>query len=68
MQFEKYVNRIQYLHELIEKQGTGDPTELATRLGISKRMLYYYLDEIKEKREIAFCRKKKSYMFKSTAI
>lgn len=66
MQFEKYVGRLQYLHELIEKQGTGTPKDLANRLGISERMLYRYIDELRagEKR-IEFCRKRKSYIFKT---
>lgn len=64
MQFEKYVNRMQYLQELIEKQGTGAPKELANRLGISERMLYRYIDTLKEgQKRIQFCRKRKSYFF-----
>lgn len=63
MQFEKYVSRMQYLQELIEKQGTGTPKEFASRLGISERMLYYYLDDLKASKQCIFCRKKKSYIF-----
>jgi transcriptional antiterminator len=63
MQFEKYVNRMQYLEELIEKERTGTPKELAKRLGISERMLYHYLDDLKSSKDCVFCRKKKSYIF-----
>jgi transcriptional antiterminator len=56
---------MKYLQELIEKQGTGTPKELASRLGISERMLYYYLDELKTSKQCVFCRKKKSYIFLS---
>lgn len=68
MQFEKYLVRMQYLQQLIEKQNTGTPKELADRLGISERMLYRYIDELKEsKQPIAFCRKRKSYVFLSAS-
>ncbi len=63
MQFEKYVNRMQYLKELIEKERTGTPKELAKRLGISERMLYYYLDDLRSFKCCIFCRKRKSYVF-----
>jgi len=64
MQFEKYVSRMQYLQELIEKQGTGSPRELADRLGISERMLYRYIEELKaSEKPVAFCRKRKSYFY-----
>jgi transcriptional antiterminator len=61
--YEKFERRIKYLNELIEKQCTGTPKELAGRLGISERMLYYYLDDLKTSKEIRFCRKRKSYVF-----
>lgn len=64
MQFEKYVGRMKYLQELIEKQGTGTPKELAGRLGISERMLYRYIEEFKtSEKPVEFCRRRKSYVF-----
>ena len=64
VQFEKYANRLKYLEELIHKQGTGTPRELAVKLSISERMLYYYMDSLKSgERTIRFCRKRKSYIF-----
>lgn len=65
MQFEKYVNRMRYLQELIEKQSTGTPKELAKRLGISERMLYHYIEGLNTTQNVKFCRKRKSYIFKS---
>jgi len=35
----KYYERTKLLIELIEKEGTGSPTELARRLGVTKRIL-----------------------------
>ncbi|MFZ2906545.1 MAG: helix-turn-helix domain-containing protein [Cyclobacteriaceae bacterium] len=64
MQFDKYNQRIQYLQELIEKQRTGTPKELAGRLGISERMVYRYIDLLKDQgRPVHFCNKRKSYFF-----
>lgn len=64
MQFERYANRMQFLKELIQKQGTGTPKELAGRLGISERMLYHYLKDLKiNHKPIKFDRKKNSFFF-----
>jgi transcriptional antiterminator len=64
MQFEKYVSRMKYLEELIEKQGTGTPKELAQRLEVSERMLYRYIQTLKtSEKSVEFCRKRKSYVF-----
>jgi predicted DNA-binding transcriptional regulator YafY len=35
------------LTELIEQRQTGSPTELAKKLGISERMVYKYIDDLK---------------------
>ena len=67
MQFEKYVSRMRYLKELIEKQGTGTPKELAGRLGISERMLYRYIENLKSsEKPVEFCRRRNSYVFVSS--
>lgn len=36
MLFEKYAQRIEYLHNLILRESTGRPGELARKLGIRK--------------------------------
>lgn len=65
MQFEKYLTRIAYLKELIQKESTGTPDQMAARLGVSRRMLFNYIDFVKSttQRDISFCRKIKSYKF-----
>lgn len=65
MQFEKYLTRIAYLKELIQKESTGTPDQLAARLGVSRRMLFNYLEVVKSdsKEKISFCRKIQSYKF-----
>lgn len=57
---------MQYLQELIEKESTGTPKELARRLGISERMVYRYVDNLKiGGKLISFSRTKNSYIFSS---
>ncbi|MBX2915960.1 MAG: helix-turn-helix domain-containing protein [Cyclobacteriaceae bacterium] len=53
------------MKDLIQKESTGSPKELATRLGISERMVYRYVREIAEQHgELEYCRIKNSYKFK----
>ncbi|MFZ2906536.1 MAG: HTH domain-containing protein [Cyclobacteriaceae bacterium] len=64
MQFDKYTQRMRYLQELIEKQKTGTPEELAKKLGISRRMLFEYLTAIKENgMPVQYCRTRKRYYY-----
>ena len=64
MQYEKYVTRVKYLEELIKKEATGSPKALASKLGISERMVYRYLTAIDgNPHPIKFCRVKNTYKF-----
>ncbi|MDD4971352.1 MAG: hypothetical protein PHT07_18130 [Paludibacter sp.] len=45
MNFLQNVNRIERLHTLILQKKTGNPKELAERLGISRASLYILIDE-----------------------
>ncbi|MBL7835363.1 MAG: HTH domain-containing protein [Cyclobacteriaceae bacterium] len=63
MQYEKYLLRIRYLRELVIKERTGPPKELARKLGISERMVYRYLQMLNEENPISYSRLKKSYIF-----
>ncbi len=66
MQFEKYAKRIDYLNELIRKESTGTPNNLAVKLGISRRMVFNYLDFINDATGgIYYCKKNKTYRFKA---
>ena len=42
-EFEKLI----HLHELILKQRTGTPEELAMRMGISRACLFRYMEKLK---------------------
>jgi hypothetical protein len=65
MSLFKYIDRIQAIHSIIEKQGTGLSSEFAARVGISRSLL---MDHIKELRDtfgapISFCRKRKTFFY-----
>ena len=66
MQFEKIAERIVYLDELITKEATGTPIELAKRFGISRRVVFNYLQHLKEtkSKDIIYCKIRKSYKYK----
>jgi transcriptional antiterminator len=61
----KYYERTKLLIELIEKERTGSPTELAGRLGVTKRTVYNIIDELRLTlpRIISYNTEKKSYIF-----
>jgi len=64
MHFEKQLNKLTYLHTLIEQQATGTSAQVADRLGVSRRTLFGYLEILKEKgAPIAFCWKRKTYYY-----
>jgi len=59
-----YFERIQRLDELISKKATGTPQELASKIGISKRMLHEYLLVMKDMgASIQYCRYSQSYIY-----
>ncbi len=64
IQLEKFLGRTKYLGELIEKEFTGTPKELARKLGISERMVYRYIETLNEQgSRIKFDRIKNTYRF-----
>jgi predicted DNA-binding transcriptional regulator YafY len=66
MKFERFNERMEYLEDLIKRQATGTPKELASKLGLSERMVYRYIHYYIEKgNNIEFSRTKKTYRFTS---
>ncbi|WP_310100442.1 hypothetical protein [Algoriphagus sp. 4150] len=61
----KYYERTKLLIELIEKEKTGSPKELASKLGLKERMIYILLDDLRLtlNKEISYSKEKKSYFF-----
>jgi len=48
MSINTYLERMHRIDRLIRLSATGSPNQLAVKLGISKRMVYKYLDEMKK--------------------
>ena len=61
----KYYERYKLLIEFIEKKKTGNPKELALKLGIKERMVYNVLDDLRLYLEIdiSYSTEENSYFF-----
>jgi predicted transcriptional regulator len=61
----KYHERTKLLIELIEKESTGSPRDLANRPGLKERMVYRIMDDLKliVNEGIVFYKNSKSYFF-----
>jgi len=61
----KYYERTKMLIGLIEKKKTGPPSELANQIGVTKRMIYHILDDLRLclERDIIYSKEEKSYVF-----
>jgi len=44
----KYFQLIERMDQMIRLEKTGDANEFSDRMGISRRQLYYYLDELRD--------------------
>ena len=59
----EFIEKTDYLKELIEKENTGTPKELALRLNISERSLSRLIKTLKEANHpIIYSRTKQSYI------
>lgn len=62
--FINQINRLQQLDQLIRQKRTGNADELATTLGISRRQVYNWLDELKSLGlEIGYDRYRQSFIY-----
>lgn len=48
MSVVKYINRLERIHSLVRRGGTGTPKELASRLNIAESTLYQYVQALRE--------------------
>lgn len=46
--FLKQLNRLQYIDQLIRQKRTGNAEEFAEKLGVSRRQIYYWLEDLKD--------------------
>jgi predicted DNA-binding transcriptional regulator YafY len=59
-----YFSRLEHLDILIRTKSTGSPDQLATKLSVSKRTIFEYLDILKSLgAEIKYCKVRKSYCY-----
>jgi len=60
----KLLNRAQQIDQLIRQKRTGNADELAAKLNISRRQVYYWLEELKSYGlEIEYNRDLKSFVY-----
>jgi transcriptional antiterminator len=61
----KYYERTKLLIELIEKERTGSPRELARKLQVHERTIYRIIEEVRftQPCETVYCKELKSYIF-----
>ncbi len=60
----KNLERIQQLHLLITKEHTGSPGELSKRIGISERLVFCLIDQLKSlNASVCYDRSRKTYYY-----
>lgn len=60
----KFINKILRINTLVKLRATGNPRELACKLGISERSVYEYIHDMKELgAPIAFSYSHNSYIY-----
>ncbi|MDO8997846.1 MAG: winged helix-turn-helix domain-containing protein [Sediminibacterium sp.] len=64
MPLQKYLQKISYLHSLIQRKGTGCQKEFAKKANMSRSMLNEYLKEMKELGfPICYSKERNSYYY-----
>lgn len=64
MNFQERLHKLDRLHHLILRKGTGTPTQLANRLGVCKRTAHNLIDELRNLgAPIAYCPTRESYYY-----
>ncbi len=66
MEYSKHYYRLKKFEKLIQQQKTGTPQEIANYLNVSERTVHRMISDLCEvdKREISWCRKRKTYFFR----
>lgn len=66
MTAKKYFSRLKNLDQLIQDEGTGRPKELAEKLNMSERMIYRYIQNLKDLgAPLEYDAEKRSYVYTS---
>ncbi|WP_462318983.1 hypothetical protein [Marinilabilia sp.] len=62
----KHIQRLEKINKLISENRTGTPDEFAQRIGVRRRQLFNYLDELRSYGvDICYCRQTRSYLFEN---
>ena len=62
----KTLERLQRIHTLIQQECTGSPCELASKMNLSERSIYYLMDYLRDfEADIAYDRGRKTYYYQS---
>ena len=60
----QFFELLERIDQMIRQKCTGDSFEFSSRLGLSRRQLYYYLDEMKDiGLPISYSRKDKTFFY-----
>jgi len=66
MSYSNYLKKMAYLIELLNIENTGCPDSLAKKIGVSRRTIFRYMDELRLKdADISFSRSKGTYFLKN---
>mgnify|MGYP006292485855 len=66
MKLIQHIERLEKIEKLIHQSQTGTPDEFAGKIGISRRQLYNYLEEIRSYGiDIRYSRRHQSFLFKN---
>jgi predicted DNA-binding transcriptional regulator YafY len=61
----KNLERLQQIHQLIAIERTGSPSELASRLHVSERLVYNLIEQLKDfQAAICYDRGRKTYYYR----
>jgi len=66
MSYSNYLKKMAYLIELLNQENTGCADCLARKIGVSRRSIFRYMDELRMKdAEIFFSKSKETYKLKN---
>ncbi len=64
MTFQERLQKLDRLHHLVRRKGTGNAEELSQRLQVCERTIYQLLDDLRELgASIEYSRKRRSYFY-----
>jgi predicted DNA-binding transcriptional regulator YafY len=62
--FDKYLDRLLYMNDLISRRATGTPSQFAKKLNISQRTLYRWIANMRDRNiSITYDEERQSYCY-----